>query len=392
MRTNLWLQSPGWDFAWLMAGLWLLPLVVLALALGETRSFNHVFIPASILFLWGGHTLSPILSAWTNGALRPAMIAAPGRFVVVPLAVMGLTLAFGAAAALWASAHSLENLWLVSLVCVFVPWNTWHFTAQHFGILSIYRVLDARTSAASSPASKFSQHQRRLDRGFCIVQTLVLLPLAWYTQSRRLGPFFNALPAPVEGGLLAHAVIVVSVALTALMLASEFKRAEGSLGRAGYIAAIGIQAPLAAVAYPVFHFALFSVAHWVAALALAGRLLAGATPAPTRRRFGGHTRFALSLLMLAALSWGMDWLFQGGLSVKAFYWIELVFGREYVTEPPTLSLGLVDGLVAGGYFGISFVHIIYDRYLYSFSRQEIQRAVVPILFQSLSARGGRDAA
>jgi hypothetical protein len=40
------------------------------------------------------------------------------------------------------------------------------------------------------------------------------------------------------------------------------------------------------------------------------------------------------------------------------------------------------GALSGAYFGITFVHFLYDRYVYSFRRPEVRKAVASYLFTS----------
>ena len=175
--SGRWLESAWWDGVFLMNALWLAPLLALAWMAGRADAACAAFLKLGAVLLWGGHLLSPVVAAWRSPRLRASMREDPGRWIYRPLAVLAAGVALGLLGLTRSGATGAYTLLLV----VFVVWNTWHFAGQHFGVLSIYRrIVGAHDDGA-----------RRADRAYTVLCTCVLLPVAWYLQSERIGPFFR---------------------------------------------------------------------------------------------------------------------------------------------------------------------------------------------------------
>jgi hypothetical protein len=179
LSFGAWLESPAWDGFWMLSGLWLLAILLVAHATGHVPLVPDLLTMGAMVLLWGGHILSPLVASWTNRDLRRFMLDHRRRFVVVPLAVLLGSVLLGALGDLgqWPDlpreVTALVNPRLF-LFYLFVLWNTWHFAAQHFGVLSIYRRVSAQGPART----------RYLDKAFCLGMTCVLLPLVWYAEGR----------------------------------------------------------------------------------------------------------------------------------------------------------------------------------------------------------------
>ena len=155
-----WIKCPAWDLVWILNTLWLAPLVVLL-------GWGHDDVratPVDTLFfvlavpLWFGHRISSAWLAYATPAYRPLLATQRLRFVVAPLAI-----AVACFAVLLAPERVLPMplaervVWLAILDYLLV---SYHFAAQHFGLLGLYR---ARAGRASDAA------ERRLDRWFALV-------------------------------------------------------------------------------------------------------------------------------------------------------------------------------------------------------------------------------
>jgi hypothetical protein len=370
-----WLESPGWDFVWLLNGLWLLPLLLVSISLGQGRPFVMWLEGVTMLLLWGGHILSPMLTAWYSPPLRAQMKRSLPRYVVLPAAIIVVSVG--------CASYGVDSPLALGMVCLFVLWNTYHFAAQHFGVLSIYRIRSGLRET----------RERTLDRAFCNFMICFLLPAGWYTQSKRLGPLFDFLPLPPESRApLALPVLALAALATCAILIRECKRERISWPRCAYLATIGAQVILATVSYPLFNFALFSVSHWVIALALSSRILSNlemrdldASTAqgdrPGRSRQAWYPAYAVALIGLLALSTPLYALFWSADVGATVHYLTLgVFGRDPNTER-ALAAQTPWALAVGGlYFGVTFVHFYYDRVLYSFRTTGVQRGVAPYLF------------
>ena len=178
-----WLVSPSWDVLWILNGM---PLALIFLLLGSLLDTRPLLQGAAFVLtavLWGGHNLSPIVTAWSNTDFRTHMLARRGRFLWFPLAlwvaatVVGLLAGsqltrlaapdgFGPAAP--GPKDHLNGI--IALAYLYLVWNQWHFCGQQFGLLTIYR---RRLGGAFDPV------ERAWDRWYCVIFGMVLVPTAW---------------------------------------------------------------------------------------------------------------------------------------------------------------------------------------------------------------------
>lgn len=117
-----------------------------------------------------GHSLSPIALAWTDAGFRRLMCRHPQKYLGLPAAVFGLTLAVGVATSCgWTSyvpgPRQVFHLtgWtnpFPMVVWIYWLWNIYHFGMQHFGVLTIFRRGGAR-----------SRRQRLADTAICLTVT-----------------------------------------------------------------------------------------------------------------------------------------------------------------------------------------------------------------------------
>ena len=147
-----WVRGPLWDGFWILSALWLAPIVLL-LAHGysnpESSPLDLLYFGLTALF-WIGHRLSSTYLAYCTEAYRPLLRAQPIRFVVLPLFVTAgcFALFLPADSALpWTREERLIGLAIIDYACV-----TYHFAAQHFGALSLYRSRADRGSCYSHEA------------------------------------------------------------------------------------------------------------------------------------------------------------------------------------------------------------------------------------------------
>jgi len=153
----------------MLSALWLAP-IVLWLAHGysnpESSPLDLLYFGLTALF-WIGHRLSSTYLAYCTEAYRPLLRAQPIRFVLLPLLVTAgcFALFLPADSALpWTREERLIGLAIIDYACV-----TYHFAAQHFGALSLYRTRAERGWCIRT---------RRLDRFFALIVGGVLVFVA----------------------------------------------------------------------------------------------------------------------------------------------------------------------------------------------------------------------
>ena len=142
-----WVRGPWWDAFWMQSALWLAP-IALYLSHGysdpEASPLDQLYFGLTALF-WIGHRLCSTWMAYCTEAYRPLLRAQPVRFIVLPLLITALcfVIFLPADSALpWTRAERL-----VALAIIDYAWVTWHFAAQHFGALSVYRLRAGRVTS-----------------------------------------------------------------------------------------------------------------------------------------------------------------------------------------------------------------------------------------------------
>src|SRR6476620_8377303 len=158
--SSTWIRGPLWYAFWMQNALWLAP-IVLWLAHGyadpESSPLDVLYFSLTALFCIG-HRLCSTWLAYCTEAYRPRLRTQPVRFVALPVLITLACFAIflpGDADLPWTRAERL-----VGLAIVDYGWVTWHFAAQHFGALSLYRSRAGRSACLQT---------RRLDRTFALL-------------------------------------------------------------------------------------------------------------------------------------------------------------------------------------------------------------------------------
>lgn len=386
------LESPYWDSFWILNGLWLLLVIIFLLSSNLDPLYLSKFVFWGLLFFWGGHIFSPFITAWSIPEFRTRMIDRKVIYIFRPMALL-----FGVVIITTIGVKFSGELFPDSLmghlqphiliIYLFLLWNTWHFSAQHFGVLSLYRYRQGVRA----------EKQRSIDRYYTVAMTCVLLPIAWYTQSQVLGPLFLHLPLPEPQGLLAQFNIVISILLCLAMLVNEFRQGRKFFPRGAYILTIALQPILASVSYIIFNAILFSLSHWIIAIALSGRILANqfAPQSETGQKKSSPSHIDIFHTMVAGLlllSIPMYYLFwsddiMGHIAHDTYQYISSGFQADGAKVLMEIEGTTIVGVLVGLYFGLSFVHFYYDRALYSFRNSDVRKIVAPRLFGRLSKQG-----
>jgi hypothetical protein len=372
-----WIKSPAWDLVWVLNALWLAPLVLL-LARGHdharTSPVDGLFFALAVP-LWFGHRVSSAWLAYATPAYRPLLATQRLRFVVAPLAIAVACFALLLAPESVLPMPLTERVvWLAILDYLLV---SYHFAAQHFGLLSLYRSRAGRASDAIT---------RRLDRwfalvvggGFVVLAEALAGSIAY--QDRWIDPLLGAGGAEVFARALRLGGIVLVVTLTALMLCVELRSQRPSLPRVAYVLGVSAMVLFAFLAREPFLFiVLWSVQHWSAAMGLTSLAASGGALAP-----GAHWQRLLApinrrgwtvLLVLAIISTlllpvleveavSAEYVYADRIYGNAAWWL-----RSSTFVPALLALG----------FASSFIHYLLDRAAFRFSSPEVRQAARGLL-------------
>jgi hypothetical protein len=361
----------------MLSALWLAPIVLL-LAHGysnpESSPLDLLYFGLTALF-WIGHRLSSTYLAYCTEAYRLLLRAQPIRFVVLPLLVTAgcFALFLPADSALpWTREERLIGLAIIDYACV-----TYHFAAQHFGALSLYRSRAERSSCI---------HTRRLDRFFALtvggalVFVADILAGAVAYQDQWVDRWFPAWIVSAENGIRGGAMLTL-LAITAIMLFAELRTPRWSLPRILYIIGLAVMVGLALRPRSLFLFlVIWTSQHWILATGL-GSQTPRAEPAPTSGVMRGvlhglNIRPWAVVLFLMTLSVALLPLFEVEANRETgTYYGDRIFGaiatqlRTSTWVPALLALGFATG----------FIHYLLDRSIYRMSDPQVRAAARGLL-------------
>jgi hypothetical protein len=377
-HSSQWVRSPAWDGFWMLSALWLAPIIFwLAQGYSDPASspLDSFYFALTALF-WIGHRLSSTYLAYCTEAYRPLLRAQPIRFVVIPVLVTLTCFAIflpGDSALPWTREERL-----IGLAIVDYAWVTYHFAAQHFGVLSLYRARADRAACLQT---------RRLDRLFALGVGGVLVfgadvlagAVAYQDQWIDRWPIVQWIVSAQDSIRVVGTYLLIII--TALMLISEFRSRQWSLPRVLYIVGIAIMVGIALQPRSLFLFlVVWTSQHWIVATGLTSQTpIAEAAPKTGILRRALHQlniRPWAILLFLAALSIVFLPLFEVEANREVgVYYGDRIFGalgsqlRTSAWVPALLALGFASG----------FIHYLLDRSVFRMSDPQIRAAAAGLL-------------
>jgi len=356
----------------MLSAIWLAPLVLL-LAHGysnpESSPLDLLYFGLTALF-WIGHRLSSTYLAYCTEAYRLLLREQPIRFIVLPMIITAgcFALFLPADSALpWTREGRLIGLAIIDYACV-----TYHFAAQHFGALSLYRSRADRGSCIQT---------RRWDRFFALTAGGVLVFVADILagavayQDQWVDRWFPAWIVSAENGIRGGAMLAL-FAITAIVLVAELRTSQWSLPRIFYIVGLAVMVGLALRPRSLFLFlVIWTSQHWILATGLASQT-PSAEPTPTTgivRRFLHRLNVrpwaVVLLLMLLSLMLLPVFEVEANRETGTYYG-DRIFGAlaTQLRTSTWLSVLLALGFATG------FIHYLLDRSVYRMSDPQVRAA------------------
>jgi TonB family protein len=384
--SSPWVRGPLWDGFWMLSALWLAPIVLLLVhgySDPESSPLDFLYFGLTALF-WIGHRLSSTYIAYCTEAYRPLLREQPIRFIVLPVLITAGCFALflpSDSALPWTREERLIGLAIVDYACV-----TYHFAAQHFGALSLYRSRAERSSCIET---------RRLDRFFALtvggalVFVADILAGAVAYQDQWIDRWFPSWIVSAENGIRGGAMLAL-LAITAIILFVEVRTAQWSLPRVLYIIGLAVMVGLALRPRSLFLFlVIWTSQHWILATGLASQTPSAesAPPSGTMRRFLHRLNVrpwaVVLFLMLLSLVFLPIFEVEANRETGTYYG-DRIFGslaiqlRTSTWLPALLALGFATG----------FIHYLLDRSVYRMSDPQV-RAAASGLIGSVPRRSRR---
>jgi len=249
---------------------------------------------------------------------------------------------------------------------------TYHFAAQHFGALSLYRSRADRGTCIQ---------MRRWDRFFALAVGGVLVFVADILagavayQDQWVDRWFPTWIVSAENGIRGSATLAL-FAITAIMLVAELRTPRWSLPRILYIVGLAIMVGLALRPRSLFLFlVIWTSQHWILATGLASQT-PSAESAPTtgivRRslhKLNVRPWAVVLFLMLLSLVFLPIFEVEANRETGTYYG-DRIFGA-FATQLRTSTW--VPALIALG-FATGFIHYLLDRSVYRMSDPKVRAA------------------
>jgi hypothetical protein len=365
---TFWIQGFGWDLFWIFPGIWLFPLVLFL------DDLDPIYAVGVFLF-WIGHRVSSLYLGWFSPSFRPLLHDQRQRLIFIPLGVLLLT---GFWLLLPESLLPLPfSLRILSLAMLDYFWGIYHFAAQHFGMLRLYRHL--------APGS-VDVFEKTRDRWYCLGAAGGLVIFAEVLHGTAIlqedwtGPI---LTSEVFGGQqqqLLQFGLIFSLCWFLFMLQREF-RSGGSLPRLLYLLQLGVMVGAAFVLDPFRFLVLWTLQHWMSAVGLVSFL--GGNDISSRQTEGSshsrilHIRSRIGVLILLCL---VSLLMTPMMEIEALsadsaystqWWPEW---WEWIQRQSWLPLVMVIG------FSTGFIHYLMDRAVYRFSDPQTRSVLTKLLY------------
>lgn len=390
-----WVRSTMYDGFFMMSGLWAMPVVIALYGSGYLSRFH---LALGVLF-WIGHRVATTYLAFCQQAYRELIVDQNARFVLVPAAVIVSVFALLLIPESIIPIPVLNRVILLAVIDF--AWEFYHFTMQHYGVLSVYRML-----AKQNPADVA---QKRLEKWYCMAAFGCGIPVSVVYHS--LGSLAHANPdfiVPVSVlQMLRIAGIALVLGLTWYMLMTELRNADASVPKMLYITSVGVPVSLAFF-YDSLVPALLVIAvqHWLVAVGLSAHMASGQAadtkePNGWYRFWGVFNRSPYAVLVLmcifsAALAPIMEFsdverrfalkelrsMFDSGAGTREYiYW-----GETYMRWLSRFNRDTVLIVFVAAGFSFGYVHYLMDRAVFRFSDAATRQRGIPLLVQ----KGGKN--
>ena len=322
------------------------------------------------------HRLSTTYAVLGTSILKDEIRANPRKYLYIPLGiVIGCVLlaqgfVFHSVFSFMQTTHG--QFWAFFLLAyVMILWERWHFCAQEYGVLSIYR----------AQANQFSPADKKFDRLYTVVLMLIvnMILFFWAGFSNERDILFYGTPLMTyEGALLDHlatGAFAVGMGLMLVAIFREWIRPDSSLPKTIFYLLIGGHTLLIYYCPEAFILFFFSyiIHHWMVAIGLFNRITMNSyRPIPWTSRLWKYC------------------IHVGPIFAACVIWYYYFAAQDYAGNlpQPDTSLFANDsavtkvlwGIVIGLFFAFNFLHYYYDRCFYSFRNPSIRKNVGPLLF------------
>lgn len=371
MNSSSWIRSRTWDGFWMMSGFWI-PTLFFLLPLERARPL----VIAITLLFWMGHRMASLYLGFCVGEFREVLRARRRYFLEFPLVLLCLLAAF------LFLPYSVIPLSLTSrfVWLLFLDYflSLYHFSAQHYGVLSTYR--GRLVHGQKDPGLL------RWDWWVCIgVSGIFSIAMDYLNGGFDDFSFFDHAPV-----ISPAAFEKLRLGLTCLVLLAwgltiqKYLRMRQGLPRILYFSSLCYLTILSFYLVPLLYFFVIQMQHWMVSLGLTAHMASNSRFEPKADPQASWYRV---WTRINARAWG-PLLVLALLSLCLTPWLEADYFILHRFDSETLTVkGLLDSLRHSAWIYVfgglalfsSFVHYIYDRGVFRFSDPVTRKAVLPLL-------------
>jgi hypothetical protein len=259
MNSSPWIRSRTWDGFWMLSGFWV-PTLFLPLA-----GVKPLVIVGTLLF-WIGHRISSLYLVFCVGEYREVLQERRRYFLTFPLILFcGLAAFLLVPPSVVPLSLPARFVWLMFLDYFL---SLYHFSSQHYGILSVYR---GRLAHGQKDPGLL-----RWDWWACIgVSGILNIAMDYLNGDLDQFPIFDHAP------LISQAAIhALRLALTALVLLAwgltmrNYLRKRQSSARVLYFSSLCYLTIVSFYLEPLLYFFVVQMQHWLVSLGLTTHMAA----------------------------------------------------------------------------------------------------------------------
>src|SRR5580765_1999886 len=132
MDSSHWIRSRAWDSFWIMSGFWI-PTFFLLLPSDRVKPLTVVIT----LVFWMSHRIASLYIGFCVGEYREVLEANKRYFLTFPLLLLFLLAGFLLIPESVFGLSLVRRFVLLAFLDYFL--SLYHFSVQHYGVLSVYR-------------------------------------------------------------------------------------------------------------------------------------------------------------------------------------------------------------------------------------------------------------
>jgi hypothetical protein len=370
VNPSPWIRSATWDGIWILSGFWVASLFLL-LPLNRAQPLILIFT----LFFWISHRFSSLYLALCVREYQPVLQSKKGYFLVFPLCLGLALLAFLLCPESILPLSLFNRFLLLGSIDYF--FSLYHFSVQHYGLLSVYR--------GKLPHGQKDPSLLKWDWWVCIAVSgifsiiLDLLYGEWallFGHSKAFTPQFSDVTIfGIKAALTGCLVLIWGFTLRVYL-----QKKQG-LARCLYFSSLCYLTLISFYVAPLVYFAMVQIQHWLVALGLSTHMAGNSLAESPQSRWYkiwtwvNQQRWA-PLVVLISLSLFLTPFLEADLYI-ANHFDSANLSMPYLLQELTAS-GWIFGLGGLALFS-SFLHYIYDRGVFRFSDPFTRKAALTLL-------------